>query len=694
ADRGGDDTLDSDANGGITGTYTLAVGQHIATADAGFYQTASIGDRAFVDADADGVQDAGEAGLAGVTIKLVDNTGSVVATTTTNGNGQYSFTGLTPGAYKVQFVTPAGYQASPANQGGDDTLDSDASGGITGTYTLSSGQNNTTADAGFVPLTASIGDRVFLDADADGVQDAGEAGIAGVTVKLIDNAGGVVATTTTDGAGNYGFAGLAPGSYKVQFVTPDGFVASPADRGGDDTLDSDANGGITGTYTLAVGQHIATADAGFYETGALTGRVWLDRDGDGVEEAGEASQPGVTVVLLKADGSPTGLTTTTAADGTYLFDGLEPGDYRVKFEVPAGFKLTRRDQGGDDAVDSDPNRSTGISTTITVPSGTTVRDVDAGVYRPAILGDRVWEDRNGNGVQDSGEKGVADVTVKLLDAAGTVIATDVTDAWGYYKFYALDPGTYGVKVETPAGYSVSAAGMGTNGARDSDADASGLIAPVVVFSGDSRNDVDAGLYRTVSIGDRVWMDANGNGVQDSGEQGAAGVTVRLLDAAGQVIATTATGSTGTYRFADLLPGTYAVQFVAPDGTLFTQRDAGTDDRRDSDAATATGITQQVTLLSGASTAALDAGLVPAAPTRILGTAGNDRLAGTQGNDLMDGLAGHDSLSGGWGNDTMLGGAGNDTLSGGLGADRHDGGEGIDLASYASAPVGVVASLAA
>jgi hypothetical protein len=117
---------------------------------------------------------------------------------------------------------------------------------------------------------------------------------------------------------------------------------------------------------------------------------------------------------------------------------------------------------------------------------------------------------------------------------------------------------YGVDVVTPAGYESSPRDVGPNEARDSDADANGTIAPVMIYSGDVRNDLDAGLFRRVSIGDRVWLDTNGNGIQEGGEGGARGVTVRLLDAAGSVIATTVTDITGNYRFSELLPGTYAV----------------------------------------------------------------------------------------------------------------------------------------
>jgi hypothetical protein len=87
--------------------------------------------------------------------------------------------------------------------------------------------------------SAAIGDKVWLDSNANGVQDAGEAGIAGVTVKLLDSAGGVVSTSTTDASGNYLFSNLTPGDYAVQVVLPTGYFASSKDQGGNDALDSD-----------------------------------------------------------------------------------------------------------------------------------------------------------------------------------------------------------------------------------------------------------------------------------------------------------------------------------------------------------------------------------------------------------------------------------------------------------------------
>ena len=251
--RGGDDTKDSDANptNGQTGVINLESGENDITNDAGFYRsTASLGDYVFIDNDADGIQDAGDDPLPGVTVNLLTGSGTPTGqSTTTNAAGFYQFTNLAPGSYIVEFIAPSGYLASPQDQGGDDTVDSDAnaSTGRTGVRTLVTGQNDPTNDAGFYQL-ASLGDFVFEDYDADGVQDAGEPGISGLRVNLLDGNGAPTGlTTTTDPSGFYSFTNLVPGNYIVEFIEPASFDPSPANQGGDDTRDSDADVN-TGSY--------------------------------------------------------------------------------------------------------------------------------------------------------------------------------------------------------------------------------------------------------------------------------------------------------------------------------------------------------------------------------------------------------------------------------------------------------------
>ncbi len=613
-DQGGDDDLDSDVNvvTGRTALFTLAATDVNVSLDAGLHQSALLGDYVWIDTDADGVQDGGEVGLDGVTVNLLDGVGATVASTVTAGGGAYSFPGLVPGDYRVEFVPPGSYAISPADQGGDDSLDSDANPGTgqTALTALTSGETDLTFDAGMY-LPASIGDVVWIDADADGIQDGGEVGLDGVTVNLLDGVGATVASTVTAGGGVYLFPGLVPGDYRVEFVAPASYVVSLVDQGGDDSLDSDANpiSGLTPLTTLSSGESELSFDAGMYLGASIGDFVWTDLDADGVQDGGEVGLDGVTVNLLDGVGA-TVASTVTAGGGVYLFPGLVPGDYRVEFIAPVGHSISAADQGGDDSLDSDANPGTGESPLTTLSSGESELSLDAGMYLGASIGDFVWTDLDADGVQDGGEVGLDGVTVNLLDGVGATVASTVTAGGGAYSFPGLVPGDYRVEFVTPGGYSISPADQGGDDSLDSDANpGTGQTPLTTLTSGESELSLDAGMYELASIGDFVWTDTDADGVQDGGEVGLDGVTVNLLDGVGATVASTVTAGGGVYLFPGLVPGDYRVEFVALASFAISPADQGGDDTFDSDANPGTGLTPLTTLSSGESEAVVRCGYV-------------------------------------------------------------------------------------
>ncbi|MFM9438225.1 serine-aspartate repeat-containing protein C/D/E [Janthinobacterium sp. CG_23.3] len=615
--QGGNAATDSDVDaGGNSAQVTLAPGETNPRLDAGLYQTAELGDRVWLDLNKNGVQDAGEAGVAGVKVTLLDAHGVAVGSPLrTDANGNYLFTNLAPGSYSVQFdkaSLPAGYVFTGRDAGANDAADSDASvvDGGTAQVVLLAGESNHSLDAGIVATPATLGDRVWEDKNANGVQDAGEAGIGGVTVQLKDAAGAVVGSTVTDANGNYGFS-VDPGTYSVAVLAPAGYVTTALNAGGNAAADSDIDAsGNSAQVTLAAGQNHPDLDAGLYKTAELGDRVWLDLNKNGVQDAGEAGVAGVKVTLLDAHGVAVGSPLTTDANGNYLFTNLVPGSYSVQFDkasLPAGYVITGRDVGADDAADSDANQADGRTAQTVLESGESERSLDMGVQAPdAHIGDRVWLDANANGVQDAGEAGIAGVTVQLKNALGGVVGSTTTDATGNYHF-DVAAGTYSVAVKAPSGYFTSPRDAGANDAADSDIDGAGNTAQFAVAAGETNNTLDAGLYQKAQIGDRVWGDCNGNGVQDTGESGVACVTVNLLNSAGAVVASATTDSYGKYLFTNLTPGVYSVAFVAPAGYKFTAQDVGSDSA-DSDA-NALGKTIQTELSSGEIDRSWDAGLV-------------------------------------------------------------------------------------
>ena len=619
--QGFDDTIDSDASQatGQTQAVTIASGEQNLTLDAGLFRAVSLGDFVWEDLNKNGIQDVGEPGIPGVTVRLLDGSDAVIAQTSTNASGLYSFAGLPAGTYKVWFLLPGGYSFTGQDQGGDDLKDSDANvaTGVSTAVVLNPGDNNVTIDAGMW-RAASLGDFVWEDLNANGIQEVGEPGISGVFVQLLDGAGNPVGPITiTDASGFYQFTGLMPGNYKVRFFNPIlGYSFSPKDVGNDAT-DSDADAaGITGVYTLVSGQSNTTADAGMYRKASLGDQVWEDKNKDGVQEfgLGEVGIAGVTVQLLDGAGNPLGPTTVTDLNGNYLFSDLVPGTYRVRFVLPANYQFTLQDQGGNDALDSDATTANGTTGSYTLLSGQSNLTVDAGMYQKAVIGDYVWTDLDADGIQEIGlgELGIANVTVELYDGITNALVTStVTNALGLYSF-TVDPGSYYVKFITPGGYFLSPANVGADDTIDSDAAVNGQTQIVTVASGEQNLTLDAGMYQKASLGDFVWHDLNANGIQDLNEPGIAGATVTLLDGNGVPVVGVVpqvTPGSGAYLFTGLTPGSYKVQVVLPagQGYVFSPANAGGDDAKDSDVNVGTGITDVLTLVSGQSDTTVDAG---------------------------------------------------------------------------------------
>ena len=278
----------------------------------------------------------------------------------------------------------------------------------------------------------AVGDLVFRDVNRSGVHDADEPPEAGISVQLLDSDGEVLDSTVTSTTGHYSFDNLAAGTYSIRFAgIPEGSRLAPTGAGDDLATDSNPDyTGATPPFTLGVNErnmrdviaadHVdaayinPTVDAGITPLQfALMDQVWLDVNGDGVQQVTEPGA-GATVSLLSADGAVLATTRATDAEGKYAFTDLAPGRYRVRFDgLPSNRAFTLRSAGSDRTMDSDVDPTTGLTPIFSLSQGAPnlvpatdvgVAGVDyvnqtisAGLVGSYSIGDTVWHDVNGDG---------------------------------------------------------------------------------------------------------------------------------------------------------------------------------------------------------------------------------------------------------------------------------------------------------
>jgi uncharacterized repeat protein (TIGR01451 family) len=540
---------DPDGGADSTSTVNLTTGNlNNLSQDFGYEpMLGSIGDTIWHDTNGNGIMDAGELPLAGVSVYLTDENGDPLAFTTTNAGGQYLFSNLPLGTYNVTVDTstlPSDKQIIPSADpdGGDDSTST--------TELTVNAPNDLNQDFAYQPLPPGgvIGDLLWHDTNGNGVKDPGEMPLEGVTV-ILTLPDGSTQSTMTDASGQYLFTGLEFGDYVVTVDTttlPAGKVLTPS-------YDPDGNADSTSAVTLTSADSDNRDQDFGYEpmVGSIGDTIWHDTNGNGIMDAGELPLAGVSVYLTDENGDPLAFTTTNAG-GQYLFSNLPLGTYNVTVDtstLPSDKQITPSadPDGGDDSTSM---------TTLTVTAPDDLNQDFA--YQPlppgGVIGDVLWHDVNGNGVKDPGELPLVDVTVILTLPDGSTQST-LTDASGQYLFTGLELGDYTVTVDT----STLPAGKVLTPSYDPDGNADNTSAVTLSVADSDNRDQDFGYEPMVgSIGDTIWHDTNGNGVMDAGELPLAGVVVRLTDENGLLVGIDTTDANGNYLFSNVPLGTYHV----------------------------------------------------------------------------------------------------------------------------------------
>ena len=187
-------------------------------------------------------------------------------------------------------------------------------------------------DFGFVVngTPGSVSGTIFSDANADGVMNGADAGIAGANVWLRTTLGAIQATVVTGVGGTYSFNNIPAGTYIVDVDN-----SSPSLLG----LYNTPAAASTDPYTVSIVSGVNKVhDFGWASGSIFSGFVFDDSNSDGLI-LGEPTHPGITLNLVDTVSGLVVRTTTTApkpvapavapALGSYAFDAVPPGSYRI-----------------------------------------------------------------------------------------------------------------------------------------------------------------------------------------------------------------------------------------------------------------------------------------------------------------------------------------------------------------------------
>ena len=483
----------SGADFGGSGWYNLSGGNghytsgdiNVMLSDETSCSSGEITGNLYIDTNGNGVQDAGEPSLANVDVIITDSNGDM-QTVSTDANGDYTAT-VPPGTTTVDVDEndpqyPTGFEQT---EGDDPTVVSVASGGTT----------DAGNDGYYQPGTVS--GHLYLDENGNGVQDPGDPDLANVDVIITDS-NGDTQTVSTDSNGNY-TATVPPGTTIVDVDENDPqYPNSSEQTEGDDPT----------TVTAIAGMDVDAGIDGYFTPASISGHLYIDTNGNGVQDPGEPNLANVDVIITDVNGDTQ--TVTTDANGDYTAT-VPPGTVTADIDetdpqYPEGFDQT---EGNDPTI-------------ITAVAGMDSDAGNDGFYLPGTVSGQLYLDENGNGMQDPGEEDLANVDVIITDSNGDT-QTVSTDANGDYSA-AVPPGATIVDVDEndpqyPTGF------------EQTEGDDPTTVTAVAGMDTDAGND---GYYQPATVSGNLYIDTNGNGVQDGGEPNLANVDVIITDANGDM----------------------------------------------------------------------------------------------------------------------------------------------------------------
>ena len=553
--------------------------------------TIKIGDRVWYDTNRNGVQDTGESGVSGVAVKLFNQAGTQISSTTTDANGLYQFTANGNSKYSVQFVQPTGFDGFTTANLGNYTADSDVvnTNGTTAQFSVGT-TDNLTVDAG---LIKNIGDLSITKTDGlttvspgqlitytivaqnNGLITATNALVSDIMPTNLTNVtwtsvatGGAIDNQTSGTGSINDYVTLTAGS-RITYTVNGTVAANTSPSGSSCDFGSgkdNTNIGQSTTSSCVKAEGLSFSN-GSYQSSNLWQRNTTDNRGLGCSSSSQSSSYG------------------------WSWNNWSNSSSQPTKDV---IRLTKND--------GDQWKSLCVSSLSKSSSGCTNK------------GTLYWSDSANPDL----DKLTTKCTVQYGDLGNGVTEGDILsssklsnfDCNAKYVFWVAEKNSDGSSNDCSLWKTTTCPTPTTTGSLTNTAT---ITSPTGFTDSNLSNNIATDTDTIInkgSIGDRVWLDADLDGIQDNGELGVSGVTVKLFNSTtNALLGTQVTNTSGNYLFQNLDAGNYYVQFTKPtDYSGFTSQNKGSNDAVDSDVDTL-GKTGVITLSQGTNYLTNDAGLI-------------------------------------------------------------------------------------
>ena len=505
----------------------------------GLVRTGSLKGSFRFDADSNGVWDESEQSVPGAEVILRSDNLQSDLSVSPNELGEYLFTGLQPGSFDLVFRLPEGYLFS----------DSEASllhgTSPEGTLNVTIQEGTTTSvDAVMYNRGASVSMKIAEDENINGVPDADEAPIPGITVELTQ-AGNIVGTEVTDEEGMTYFPAARHGDASFRVILPDGYVFT-------DTNEKE--------HTETV--RISDMDSDFVlcaaHTSSISGMLFDDPTNTGVYSSKSTPLPGFDVIAINDEGEIVAQA-VTGEDGSYRLDGLLPTEYRIRFLLDDNYiaapYVESDDSGCNHIAAQTPEY--GETNRLVPPYGGVQEHIDGAVFRAGIVDGYVLSNANHDSLTTN-EGGVSGVIATLIDENGLPVSDysyGTSDESGYFCIKGILPGKYAVSYTLPERCVFNAPLTDNTEVHTEyfqmDGGAEQRLQPI-------------GVVNTAVMIGRAFRFSTGEPIEN--------VSIKLVsDSFGTMFECT-TDAEGLYQLENMRPDTYVLTIVLPDGYVFAQSD--------------------------------------------------------------------------------------------------------------------------